>query len=379
MTAATPLDHRFMAAAIRLGRRHLGLTAPNPSVGALVVAPGPDGPRVVGRGVTALGGRPHAEPQALAQAGEAARGATLYVTLEPCSHHGHTPPCTDAILAAGIARVVVALGDPDPRVSGHGLARLRAAGVEVVEGVGAEAARDGLVGHLSRVIRGRPFVRLKLAVSADGRLGRRDRAQVTITGPLARAHVHALRAEADAILIGIGTALVDDPDLTVRLPGLEAASPIRVVLDTGARLPLGSRLALSARDVPVRLLVGERAAADRRRALAALGVEVVAIPEGLDGRIDPEAALSVLAASGIGTLMVEGGAEIAAVLIERDLVDELDLFVGTGVVGPEGVRLPASVEAALETEAERFAAVERRSVGPDRLTVFHRKRPIETP
>jgi diaminohydroxyphosphoribosylaminopyrimidine deaminase/5-amino-6-(5-phosphoribosylamino)uracil reductase len=274
---------------------------------------------------------------------------------------------------------VVALGDPDPRVAGHGLARLAAAGLEVVVGVGAEAARDGLAGHLSRVNRGRPWVRLKLAVSADGRLGRRDRGRVAITGPLARAHVHAMRAEADAILVGIGTALVDDPDLTVRLPGLAAASPIRVVLDTGARLPLDGRLAQSAHDVPVRLLVGERAGAERRRALAALGVEVVAIPEGLDGRIDPEAALSVLAASGIGTLMVEGGAEIAAVLVERDLVDEVHLFVGETVVGPEGVRLPATLEAALDSETARFAAVERRTVGPDRLTVYHRKRPPDAP
>ena len=372
---ASARDRRHMGAAIRLARRHLGLAAPNPSVGALVVAAAADGDRVVGRGVTAIGGRPHAEPQALAQAGNAARGATLYVTLEPCAHHGRTPPCTDAIIAAGIARVVVALGDPDPRVAGHGFARLRAAGIEVVENVCAEEARDGLAGHLSRVLRGRPAVLLKLAVSADRRLGRRDTANVAVTGPLARARTHVMRAEADAVLIGIGTAAIDDPDLTVRLPGLEAASPLRVVLDSDARLSPTGRLARSARDVPVRLLVGARAPEDRRRTLAALGVEIVPIPETPDGRIDLEAALARLAADGIGSLMVEGGAEIAAALVAHDLVDEIALFEGDVVVGPEGVALPAGVEAAVAPASDRFAVVERLRIGPDRLTRLRRSAP----
>jgi diaminohydroxyphosphoribosylaminopyrimidine deaminase/5-amino-6-(5-phosphoribosylamino)uracil reductase len=371
----TALDHRFMGAAIRLARRRLGLTAPNPSVGALVVATGEGGPRVVGRGVTALGGRPHAEPQALAQAGAAARGATLYVTLEPCAHHGKTPPCTDAIVAAGIARVVVALGDPDPRVAGHGFAKLRAAGIEVVEGVASEEARDGLSGHLARVVRGRPRVLLKLAVSADRKLGRRDEANVAITGPLARARTHVLRAEADAVLVGIGTALVDDPALTVRLPGLEVASPLRVVLDGAARLSATSRLAKTARDVPVRLLVGEHADPERRRVLAGLGVDVAPVPVGRDGRIDPEAALARLAADGIGNLMVEGGAEIAATLVERDLVDDVVLFESEVLVGPDGLALPAVVEAALAPSAGRFAVIDRTNVGPDRLIHLRRLTP----
>ncbi len=369
------LDRRFMGAAIRLARRHLGLTAPNPSVGALVVAAAPDGPRVVGRGVTALGGRPHAEPQALQQAGEAARGATLYVTLEPCSHHGRTPPCCDAVIAAGIARVVVALRDPDPRVSGHGFARLRAAGIDVVEGVEAEAARDGLAGHLSRVLRGRPWVRLKLAVSADRMLGRRDEANVAVTGPLARARTHVMRAEADAVLIGIGTALIDDPELTVRLPGLASSSPTRVVVDAGARLPPTGRLARSARDVPLRLLVGEHADLDRRRALAALGVDIVPVPEGGDGRLDPEAALARLAADGIGTLMVEGGAEIAASLVAHDLVDEVALFDADVRVGLGALALPEVVETALRPGAGRFRVVGHEAVGVDRLTCYRRLAP----
>ena len=368
----TALDRRFMGAAVRLARRHLGRTAPNPSVGALVVATGVDGPRVVGRGVTALGGRPHAEPQALAEAGPAARGATLYVTLEPCAHHGRTPPCCDAVIAAGITRVVAALRDPDPRVAGHGFARLRAAGIEVVEGVEAEEARDGLAGHLSRIVRGRPRVSLKLAVSADRMLGRRDVANLAVTGPLARARTHVMRAEADAVLIGIGTALVDDPELTVRLPGLAVASPVRVVLDGAARLPPQSRLVRSARDVPLRLLVGERADLDRRRALAALGVDVVPVPEGSDGRIDPEAALVRLAADGIGTLMVEGGAEVAATLLDRDLVDDVALFESDVRIGPGGVAAPLELERLLAPGAGRFEIVGREGVGSDRLTCYRR-------
>lgn len=375
MSAASALDERFMGAAIRLARRHLGLTAPNPSVGAILVAETAEGPRVVGRGVTALGGRPHAEPQALAEAGALARGATLYVTLEPCSHHGRTPPCADAVVAAGVARVVCALDDPDPRVAGRGFARLAAAGVEVVRGVAAEEARDGLAGHLSRVMRGRPRVLLKLAVSADRRIGRRDAAKLSITGPAARAAVQAMRVEADAVLIGVGTALVDDPDLTVRLPGVASSSPIRVVLDGDARLPTTGRLAVTARDVPVRLIVADAADAARRRALAALGVEIVPVPRGLDGRIDPAVALTALAAEGVGSLLVEGGAEIAASFLAADLVDEIALFSSDVVVGEGGVDLPAIVEAAIAPGSSRFTVVERRAVGADRLVRFARSDP----
>ncbi|MCE1236947.1 MAG: bifunctional diaminohydroxyphosphoribosylaminopyrimidine deaminase/5-amino-6-(5-phosphoribosylamino)uracil reductase RibD [Hyphomicrobiales bacterium] len=371
MTRPSALDERFMGAAIRLARRGLGLTAPNPSVGAIVVATAPEGSRVLGRGVTAPGGRPHAEPQALRQAGPAARGATLYVTLEPCSHHGKTPPCADAIVEAGIARVVCALDDPDPRVAGRGFARLREAGIEVVTGVCAAEARDGLAGHLARVTLGRPHVLLKLAVSADRRIGRRDAAKLPITGPAARALVQTMRIEADAILIGVGTALVDDPDLTVRLPGASALSPIRVVLDDAARLPGTSRLAATAADVPVRLIVADRAPDDRRRALAALGVEIRPVPHGRDGRIDPAAALAALAADGVTSVLVEGGAAVAAAFLAADLVDEIALFESDVVVGDGGVDLPAIVERAV-APGSSFLPVERRAVGPDRLVRLHR-------
>lgn len=372
MSRATALDERFMGAAIRLARRNLGLTAPNPSVGAIVVRETPDGPVVVGRGVTAPGGRPHAEPQALAAAGEAARGATLYVTLEPCSHVGRTPPCADAIVAAGIARVVCAVDDPDPRVSGRGFARLAAAGIDVERGVAAREARDGLAGHLTRVTRGRPWVLLKLAISADRRLGRRDEGRVAITGAAARAVVQGMRAEADAILVGIGTARIDDPDLTVRLPGATASSPVRVVLDGEARLSPSSRLATTARDVPVHLVVADGADGDRRRVLAALGVEIVPVPRGSDRRIDPSAALAALADRGVTSVMVEGGADVAASLIAADLVDEIALFSGEVVVGPGGVPLPEGVEAAIAPANRRFIPIERRAVGLDRLTRFVR-------
>ncbi|TBW39723.1 bifunctional diaminohydroxyphosphoribosylaminopyrimidine deaminase/5-amino-6-(5-phosphoribosylamino)uracil reductase RibD [Siculibacillus lacustris] len=367
-----------MAAAVRLARRHLGLTAPNPSVGAIVVADGPDGRRVVGRGVTALGGRPHAEPQALRQAGDAARGATLYVTLEPCSHHGVTPPCVEAIIAAGIVRVVAAVSDPDPRVAGRGFARLAAAGIAVTTGVAEASAADGLCGHLARVRLGRPHVLLKLAVSADRRIGRRDVANLAITGPAARARAQLMRAETDAVAVGIGTAEIDDPALTVRLPGLAAASPVRVVFDAAARLAPRSRLAQTAREIRVIDLVAAGADPDRCAALAALGVEILPVARGADGRLDLAAALTALAAGGITSVLVEGGAEIAAALARRDLIDAVALFESDTVVGPDGLALPAILAAALAADGGSFDVAGREIWGPDRLTLFHR-RAVPTP
>ncbi|MBY3035890.1 bifunctional diaminohydroxyphosphoribosylaminopyrimidine deaminase/5-amino-6-(5-phosphoribosylamino)uracil reductase RibD [Rhizobium laguerreae] len=249
----TPHDERFMAAAIRLSRWHLGRTATNPSVGCLIVRDGV----IVGRAVTALGGHPHAETQALAEAGALARGATAYVTLEPCSHHGKTPPCSEALIAYGVARVVISVADPDPRVSGRGIAMLREAGIEVDTGVLEAEGRHSLAAYLTRQTKNRPYVTLKLAVSADGMIGREGAGQVAITGPEARAQVQALRAETDAILVGIGTAITDDPLLTVRTPGLESQSPIRIVLDPSLALPLTSKLVETARQVPVIVVASE--------------------------------------------------------------------------------------------------------------------------
>lgn len=333
------MDRRFMAAAIRLARSHQGLTSTNPSVGTLIVRDDGDGPVIVGRGVTAIGGRPHAETQALLEAGDRARGATAYVTLEPCAHHGRTPPCANALVAAGVTRVVGAANDPDPRVAGKGYAILRDAGISVAERVLAEMAADDLAGYLIRSVRKRPEVILKLAISADGMIGRRGEGQVAITGPVARAETHMMRANCDAILVGIGTALTDDPQLTVRLPGLENRSPTRIVLDLRARLPAGSKLATTAHQVPVLLAASPDADRDRRAALAQLGVRFFAT-ETYDDRIALPELLEDLASQGLSTLMVEGGAETARRFLEDDLVDRFALFFGPSRIGEGGIAAP---------------------------------------
>ena len=335
--AVSELDRRFMAAAIRLSRTHQGLTGTNPSVATIVVRDGV----IIGRGVTAIGGRPHAETQALAEAGDRARGATAYVTLEPCAHHGRTPPCANALVTAGIVRVVAAATDPDDRVSGKGYAMLRAAGIEVEENVLAAEAADYLAGYLIRSSKKRPEVTLKLAVSSDGFIGRKGEGQVAITGPVSRAQVHLMRAESDAILGGIGTVLADDPQLTCRLPGLEARSPIRVVLDSHLRLPLSSALVTSATTVPVWIAARADAPTARRDALTAAGCRILATETDCGATALPEL-LEDLGAQGLSTIMVEGGAAVATSMLSEGLVDRIALFQGaitigkeTGVAGPD--------------------------------------------
>lgn len=373
MSAAAE-DARFMAAAIRLSLRNLGNTSTNPSVACLIVRDGV----VLGSAVTAPGGRPHAEPQALAEAGAAARGATAYVTLEPCSHYGKTPPCTNALIAAGVARVVVSVTDPDERVAGRGLAMLRDAGIAVETGVLDAEGRAALAAYLMRQTRKRPHVTLKLAVSVDGMIGRAGAGQVAITGPVSRGQVHVLRAETDAILVGIGTALADDPELTCRLPGLEGRSPVRIVLDPRLELPVTSKLALTARDVPVIVVAGRETKAGgvadmpdvagaappsglphkaettgtphessvaippdaetfhaRRVALEAAGVEVLTCdPRRLD------ALLPALATRGISSLLVEGGARTMRSFLAAGLVDRIQLFTGPEPIGGGGIASP---------------------------------------
>lgn len=333
-------DERFMAAAIRLSRTHLGLTSTNPSVGCLVVKDGV----VIGRGVTAVGGRPHAEPQALAEAGEAARGATAYVTLEPCSHYGKTPPCAEALIAYGVARVVISVTDPDQRVSGRGIKMLRDAGIEVDTGILEEEGRRSLAGYLMRQTRNRPYVTLKLAISADGMIGRTGEGQVRITGDIARAQVQMLRAESDAILVGIGTAIADDPELTCRLPGLEDRSPLRVIIDEDLQLPLGSKLVRTARQYPVIAVAGhpppfdentDSAFLGRRAALDAAGVEVLQSNSGEPGEL-----LEALGTRGISSLLVEGGAKTARRFLDADLVDRILLFQGSADIGEGGIESP---------------------------------------
>lgn len=358
-------DRRFMRLAIALGARGLGRVWPNPAVGCVIV----QGGVVVGRGWTRPGGRPHAEPVALAQAGAAARGATVYVSLEPCAHHGKTPPCCDALVAAGVGRVVTALTDPDPRVAGQGHARLRAAGIAVTEGVEAEAARAGQAGFLSRVIRGRPMVTLKLALTLDGRIALASGESRWITGPEARRAVHLMRADHDAVLIGAGTARADDPDLRVRDLGVDW-QPVRVVLDSRVSLAPAARLARHLDTAPLWLLHGPAAPQSARAQWAARGAKVMACPEG-EGGLDPAAALARLGAEGLTRVLCEGGGELAASLLRAGLVDRLAVFSAGHVFGAEAkAGIAALARAAIGAPGFRLAEV--RPCGADLLHLWHR-------
>ncbi|MHB2265587.1 bifunctional diaminohydroxyphosphoribosylaminopyrimidine deaminase/5-amino-6-(5-phosphoribosylamino)uracil reductase RibD [Aliihoeflea sp. PC F10.4] len=349
-----------MASAIRLSRRNLGLTGTNPSVGTLIVRDDGQGPRIVGRGVTAIGGRPHAEAEALGEAGELARGATAYVTLEPCAHHGRTPPCAEALVRAGISRLVGAAADPDLRVAGKGYAILESAGVSVTRGVLADEAADLLRGYLTRSVKKRPEVTLKLAVSADGMIGRAGEGQVSISGPVSRRQAHLMRVESDAILVGIGTAEADDPELTCRLPGLERRSPVRIVLDRSARLSLSSKLVKGARQTQLLLASGIEADADRRAALEGSGVGFIA-SDAHEGRIALPELLEDLAARGVLTLLVEGGAATARHFLDEGLVDRLVLFESKILVGANGIASPIKPDAV----PKEFTLTRRDRLGDD--------------
>ena len=360
-------DHRFMSLALALGRRGLGNAWPNPAVGAVVVKDG----IVVGRGWTQPGGRPHAEAQALQRAGEAARGATIYATLEPCSHHGKTPPCVDAIIAAGVARVVSAIEDPNPKVAGQGHARLRAQGITVDVGVGAEEASRAHAGHIRRVRDGRPHVTLKLAVSSDGKVALAGRKPARITGEAANARVHLMRAMNDAVLTGIGTVLADDPQLTCRLPGMERRSPVRVVLDSALRLPPGSRLATSAAQTLVWVFAGEGISAETERPMVDLGVEVLRVP-GAAGRLDLGAVLRGVAARGITRLMVEAGPIVSAAFLAADLVDEAALFRSAVAIGADGIDALDGMPLSALTLSPKLRLVGSEQIGADTLEMFER-------
>lgn len=360
-------DERFMSLALALGWRGLGNTWPNPAVGAVVVKNG----EIAGRGWTQPGGRPHAETEALRRAGAAAHGATLYATLEPCSHHGKTPPCADAIIAAGIARVVSAIEDPNPEVAGQGYARLRAAGIAVEDGLKAhEAARDH-DGHIRRVRDHRPHVTLKLAVSADGKVALAGRKPVAITSEAANARVHLMRAMHDAILIGIGTALSDDPLLTCRLPGMEKRSPVRVVLDRGLRLPVNSRLVATARDIPVWIIAAADASSENETALRQAGIEILRSEAGTNG-VDLAAALKLLAGKGITRLLVEGGPRVAASLVKSDLVDEAVLLRGPETIGPTGIEALDGMPLEALTASPRLTLLGQDMLGPDMIHFYGR-------
>lgn len=365
-------DERMMRHALALGRRGLGTTWPNPAVGAVVWRMDPAGPVVLGRGFTQPGGRPHAEPLALAQAGEAARGAILSVTLEPCSHHGQTAPCADAVREAGIARVVSAIEDPDPRVNGRGHIHLRAAGIEVRTGVLAKDARRANLGFIRRIVDRRPMVTLKLARTPDGYAGRLAGPRLLITGEEANARVHMMRAMHDAVMVGIGTVLADDPLLTCRLPGLEDCSPVRVVLDSALRIPLTSRLVRSARDVPVWIVAAADGGRGNEPALIALGAQVIRVPRGASGSLEIAAALRALAERGITRVLCEGGPRLAAALQSADVIDAAALLTGPAPLGVPGLpALPAGLAEHL-ADARHFEADPAEPLGRDMLQSFSR-------
>ncbi len=363
------VDARWMDVALTLARRGLGRTAPNPPVGAVLVSP--EG-HAVSRGWTQPGGRPHAERVALDAAGEAARGATLYVTLEPCSHFGKTPPCADAIIRAGVARVVVAMADPDPRVAGRGLMRLNHAGVAVTFGIGEDEAKRLAAGHVSRVTTSRPHVALKLAVSRDGKVAGEGGRTVAITGEASRVRVHMMRAEADAILVGVGTVLADDPELTCRLPGMADRSPIRVVLDGALRTPLSAKIVTSARETPSWIFCAMDAPEEREQALAAHGVEVLRVDRDDAGRLDLTKTLGRLAARGVTRLMVEGGPSVAAALLSQDLIDEATIVTGPAELGPAALDALAGRSLADLTGGVGLVQSVAFAVGDDRWTTYVR-------
>jgi diaminohydroxyphosphoribosylaminopyrimidine deaminase/5-amino-6-(5-phosphoribosylamino)uracil reductase len=352
-------DETFMMLAARLGHRGLGMTAENPPVGCIIVKEG----AVVGLGWTQKGGRPHAETEALSMAGKAARGATAYVTLEPCAHHGRTPPCAEALVAAGIARVVTAFQDPDPRVSGDGFAILRRAGIIVDQDIGAPEAYPDLAGFLTRIAKKRPYVALKLALSADGKIAEARGLRTQITGSEVKARTHLLRAQADAIMVGVGTVLADDPDLTCRLPGLEERSPIRVVADSRLATPRTSRVVTTAGQVPVWLLAV-------KAGTIAPDVEVITCRPDLEGRVDLADALGKLGERRVNRVLAEGGAHLARSLLEKGLVDEMLLFRSPRVLGPKGVECFAGLSPDQVMAAFRADGEER--LGDDVLSVYVR-------
>lgn len=363
------LDEAFMTAALAYGRRHMGQAAPNPSVGAIVV--NADG-IVVARGVTAKGGRPHAETEALKVAGDAAEGATLYVTLEPCAHHSKTPPCANAVIAAKVARVVVAVEDPNPDVRGKGNTMVRAAGIDVDVGVGAEAALIDHAGHFRRMRDGRPHIILKIAVSADGKTGLEGRKPAKISGPGSMAEAHMLRATSDAILVGSGTVLADNPRLDCRLPGMADRSPIRVVLDGALRIPLESHLVRTARELPLIVIAAENAPADKEEVLKSAGAEIIRVECKSGGKPNLKDAMAELGSRGITRLLIEGGPMLSASLLQDDLVDEAvvvraPVTLGAGAIDAlEGLPLDALLQ------SPKLRVIEERTLGPDWLVRLFR-------
>ena len=364
-------DHEAMHAALVLARRGLGSAWPNPVVGCVLAREDLDG-RIIGRGWTQPGGRPHAETEALSRAGALTQGATAYVTLEPCDHQGETPPCTEALIAAGVTRCVIAIEDPDPRVSGAGIRRLVNAGVETQIGLFEQEARHLNAGFLMRVTKGRPLITLKTATTLDGRVATAKGQSKWITGAPARAFAHGLRAENDAIMIGIGTALADQPSLTCRLPGMEDRSPVRIVADSTLRLPVESPLVETAGDVPTWVVTVKSADHDKRQAMEAKGIEVIEVAAGNDGRPDLIAVVMELGGRGLTRLLVESGGDLAAALIKHDLADRLAWFRSPKLIGGDGKGAVAAFGIEAIAEAPAFVRDSITDAGDDVLETYRR-------
>ena len=359
-------DAAHMRHALRLAARGLGRVWPNPAVGCVIVREG----RVVGRGWTQDGGRPHAETMALAQAGGQARGATAYVTLEPCAHTGKTPPCAEALIAAGVARVVAALGDPDPRVNGQGFAKLTQAGIEVATGVGADEARAQQIGFLTRATLGRPMVTLKLAMTWDGRIATATGESQWITGPKARARVHAMRARHDAVMVGGGTARADDPTLTVRGLGIDHKT-VRIVLSRHLDLPRDGQLARTTDHFPLWLVHGPDLSDRIAQIWTARGATLIAAPV-VQGQIEPAAALQELGARGLTRVFCEGGGTLAASLLAQDLADRVALFTAGFAIGAEGIPGIGALGLDRLAAAQRYRLAGQETLGPDVLSEWQR-------
>ncbi|CEP69434.1 Riboflavin biosynthesis protein RibD [Moorella glycerini] len=347
----SPEDVEYMRRALELARLGLGRTSPNPAVGAVIVRDG----RVVGEGYHQQAGTPHAEVHALRAAGEAARGATLYVTLEPCCHYGRTPPCTEAIITAGIRRVVAAMADPNPKVAGGGFQALRRAGIEVEMGLLEDEARRLNEAFIKYITTGQPWVTLKMALTLDGKIATRSGASRWITGPAARQKAHELRDTHDAILVGIGTVLADDPELTTRLPGGKGRDAVRVILDSHLRIPLTARVLNLASPAPTLVATTAAAPVEARQQLAARGIEVIVLPAE-DGRVAWQPLLAELARRQITSILVEGGAGVNATALAAGVVDKVvaliapKIFGGIAAPGPVGGLGVASPEEAWQLE-----------------------------
>ena len=357
-----------MTVALNLARRGLGSVWPNPSVGCVLVGAGRGDGRVVGRGWTQPGGRPHAETEALRRAGGLARDATAYVSFEPCAHHGATPPCADALIEAGVSHVVVAAEDPDPRVAGRGMERLRAAGITVTHGVCGDSARALNAGFLKRIAEGRPLFTLKTATSLDGRIATQSGESKWITGEAARLRGHGLRADHDAVMVGIGTALADNPSLDCRLPGLAQRSPLRIVVDSHLRLPLECRLAQQ----PCWILTLADGDRERRDGLAERGVEIIDVAANGDGMVDLTAAAQALGGRGLTRVLVEGGAQLNASLLGENLIDRLVWFRNARLIGGDGLPTTAGLGVESLGEAPAFRRLSIEELGDDVMETYER-------